>query len=366
MNNFLSTRLSLLTRHAVKGSSSRPFTNLVSKSVTSSGNSREVTWPQQRLRGTRGLRVPARTSNHKIIGLTRSQSKEGQRFGKNPARIPDLTRADVKRIFNGVVSTERGNAIINEVQACRRSGRLDSILGIPDDILDVALHYLRKNFPLDEDAAIIARIDQDLDDIRRQPQTRQSLSRQRQSGLDQIRAVNMEFRRERERKEKELELHGSTVSPSTSLKESSTGLPVNGWQVREEPQWVIRYRKGAMETEMPNLTTYDRLIPGGMFLLSIMSASLIFALYYEPPGMEARLFPGVAPAAAAMITMITMNALVLIAWRVPPFWAFMNRNFISVPLKPRSIQLLFASFSHQKLGHFLTNMIPLWFIGAKC
>lgn len=60
-----------------------------------------------------------------------------------------------------------GNRVLSVLQARRLAGTLD--LDFPADIrrvmrpatLDMGLEYLRKNYPLDEDAAIIARIERE-------------------------------------------------------------------------------------------------------------------------------------------------------------------------------------------------------------
>lgn len=79
----------------------------------------------------------------------------------------NLPEADIKFIFGPGVSVKVGNKALAALQTQRLEGTLD--LDLPADIirnvtpsqLDSALQWLRENNPLDEDAAILARIEKE-------------------------------------------------------------------------------------------------------------------------------------------------------------------------------------------------------------
>jgi len=79
-----------------------------------------------------------------------------------------LSDAEIKTIFGrSKISTKLGNRALQVLQARRLEGTLD--LDLPVDItravsqsqLDAGLEWLRENYPIDEDAAILARIERE-------------------------------------------------------------------------------------------------------------------------------------------------------------------------------------------------------------
>lgn len=72
------------------------------------------------------------------------------------------------------------------------------------------------------------------------------------------------------------------------------------------------------------------------------------------------------PAAATIISLIVANSVILVLWKFPPAWRFLNQNFLSTPVYPSAFSILGNVFSHQEVKHFLANMVVLWFIGTKC
>jgi rhomboid-like protein len=71
------------------------------------------------------------------------------------------------------------------------------------------------------------------------------------------------------------------------------------------------------------------------------------------------------PAAATVISLILANSIILVMWRIPPAWRFLNKHFLSTPVYPSAMSILGNVFSHQQVKHFLANMVVLWFIGTK-
>lgn len=101
-------------------------------------------------------------------------------------------------------------------------------------------------------------------------------------------------------------------------------------------------------------------------MCAVIGLSVLFARNYTPPPRAARLWPDMPPAAATVIGLIAVNTLILVLWRIPPAWRFLNRYFLSTPGYPTAISVLGNVFSHQQLKHMLPNMLVLWFIGTKC
>lgn len=106
----------------------------------------------------------------KPFSSTGSSLSESTPPVENGVRLrPEPFSADeIKAIFGkGKVSPAMGNRILAVLQGRREAGTLD--LDLPHDItqsvrkssLDAALKYLRANYPLDEDAAIFARIERE-------------------------------------------------------------------------------------------------------------------------------------------------------------------------------------------------------------
>ena len=90
-------------------------------------------------------------------------------WGQNET-LPDkktLPKSEIKAIFGRDVPVELGNRILAVLHARRLEGTLD--LDLPNEIaraftqpqLDNALDWLREKYPLDEDSAILARIERE-------------------------------------------------------------------------------------------------------------------------------------------------------------------------------------------------------------
>jgi rhomboid-like protein len=66
-------------------------------------------------------------------------------------------------------------------------------------------------------------------------------------------------------------------------------------------------------------------------------------------------------------SIIAINAMVFVAWRIPlPItWRTLNRYFMSVPALPYSFSILGSVFSHQTLSHLGMNMFVLYVFGTS-
>lgn len=271
-----------------------------------------------------------------------------------------MTSAKIHAILGKTIDVEEGNELLSSIQEQRCAGTLDRTLDYPEPLIEKGLKYLRANYPVDEDAAIIARVDQEFDDQFRVAQTNTERSKYAHSFLEETRKKN-EKKHEKEQKKREIQEKQWEQEGKTK-----TGVPIVHRRT-ERALWVKTYEEKATGLNaIPEMSTLSRLAPSGIFTLVVVGLSLLFAQNYTSPSQQARLWPELPPAAATMITLIGINLAVFIAYRLPPMWAVMNRNFIVVPAYPYAFSILGAAFAHHQVGHMLGNMVGMWLIGTRC
>ena len=156
-----------------------------------------------------------------------------------------------------------------------------------------------------------------------------------------------------------------TATHNQPLQEqSSTSISEPG----ERPAWLEKwYQHGQLSTATapPSMSATRRLGPSLVFFLLIISGSLLYATSYTPRPRAARLFPNTPTALATVGTLIGLNLVLLVAWRLPPCWRLLNRYFILVPGRPEPLALLGNVFSHQTLAHCGLNMVMLALLGTR-
>ncbi|KAL2802800.1 hypothetical protein BJX63DRAFT_413834 [Aspergillus granulosus] len=346
---------------------------------------------------------PFQTSAIRSAKPTPAPAEQGVKLRDEP-----FTKAEIDLIFDprSKISTALGNRILSVLQGRRLAGTLD--LDFPADIrrvrpavLESGLDYLRRVYPVDEDAAIMARIE------REEREEEQKLIRRAealglykpQSGtygaelgedndpsgrsvLKEIRKQNEErLLAEAERKrqewlegeEKHREQLKAHLEKNTAIQkfDDTTALEVKG---RADPSqrpllaWIQKHHLRAMDTEtdFTAVTTRSRLLPSLAFTILGLGLCYAFAIFYEPPTRESRMWPSVPPAAATAFAIIGTNITVFALWRLwPPAWRLLNRYFISVPAYPRVFSLIGSVFSHQTVTHLGMNMFVLWMFGTK-
>ena len=276
-----------------------------------------------------------------------------------------LSRAEIKAIFGLEVDRKDGNDLLKRLQEQRHQGTLDQKLPYPDSLIEKGLSYLRAKHHFDEDAAIIARIDIEADGEFRLPQTNIGESPQAVSQFDKLRQENrnkLEIEKAQQETEKQ---DGLTEELPKADRRVTVRDGTALVQLRPEPEWVQRYRDRAQMKELPEMSTWARLVPSGLLTVAVVILAVLFAQNYKQPSRKARIWPDLPPAAATVITLIGVNVAVFVLWRLPPLWNFLNRKFLVVPAYPHSISMLTACFSHQSFAHLLANMIPLWLIGTR-
>ena len=295
----------------------------------------------------------------------RKPEEEPQRQKVSQKEVLPRSRAEINAIFGLKVDRRDGNDLLKRLQEHRHRGTLDQKLPYPDALIYKGLKYLRAKHPLDEDAAIIARIDREADGEWRLPQTNIGQSPQAVSQFEKLRRENRE-RREKERAKQETEVQKGLAEENPKAERKVTVRDGTALvQLRPEPEWIQRYRHKAQMKELPEMSVWARLIPSGLLTVAVVTLAVLFAQNYQQPSRDARLWPDLPPAAATVISLIGVNIAVFVLWRLPPFWMFLNRNFIVVPAYPHSMSMLTACFSHQSFAHLLSNIIPLWLIGTR-
>ena len=280
-----------------------------------------------------------------------------------------MTRAEIKAIFGLYLDRKDGNDLLKRLQEHRHRGTLDQELPYPKALVNKGLTYLRANHPFDEDAAIIERIDKEEDERDfRLPQTNMHLSPHAVSQFDKLRRENIERRKKEEmQRQQEAENKRLLAAESPIAEEIVTAKDgmTSVQSPRRRPEWLQAYRDRATMKEIPEISSWARLVPSGLVTVAVVTLAVFFAQNYEQPLRNARLWPDLPAAAATVIAIVGVNVAVFVLWRMPPLWRVFNRTFIVVPAYPSSVSMLAACFSHQSLAHLLSNIIPLWFIGTS-
>ncbi|RHZ66176.1 hypothetical protein CDV55_106872 [Aspergillus turcosus] len=326
-----------------------------------------------------------------------------------PPRAEPFSQAEINKIFGprAKISSAMGNRVLAVLHGRRVDGTLD--LDLPKDIIrsvppssrDAALEWLRENYPLDEDAAILARIErEELEEQQKLIRRAEELGLYKpQSGtfgaergeaddpygksvLKEIRERNearLLAEQERKRKEwlenenKEREQLLRQVQQNTALQkfDDSSALEV---RERADPAqrpllaWIQKHHLQATEWNMEaaeKLSKADRILPSLALTLLVFGLSYAFAANYEAPARADRMWPDMPPAAATVFAIMGANLAIFLLWKFPPAWRTLNRYFINVAFKPHPLSIVGNVFSHQQFKHLAMNMLMLWFIGTK-
>ena len=350
---------------------------------TTLSTSRQSTQPSQHFRKfqrssycTHNLLSSARTKRPKlivdpIISLPAKQSRWASLW--KPVPKPEEEKAtefeihedEVKKIFGNSMDPEKGAEVLMALQIRRIEGTLDQKLEYPDAWMKRGLAYLRARFPMDEDAAVIARIDREIESGIPTSQMNTAVS---QFEVLRRRNKQKEIERRRREAEEEKELESKCNNGTKGMQNRTTSAP--DVAVRQRPpvaEWVRKYREKTEQMGLPPaITTVQRLLPSGLLVVVVVTLSLLFAKYYKPPSRDARLFPELPPAAATVLTIIVANVLVAFMWKMPPLWPLMYTTFAVAPMYPYARTMLGASFSHQQPLHLFMNMFILWMLGTRC
>lgn len=291
------------------------------------------------------------------------------------AHFKSLSQAKITEIYGIRVSVQRGNDLLRVLQDQRLSGTLDYGVKAPGLDPEKALSWLRTNHPIDEDAAISARLDRE--EIQAEQTDRlgveESGTYKPQQGaekasvygdsvIDRVKKYNEKRVVEKHQKEEE-----SRKSDKGSQVPEDSGQRAVVARRTESAEWVKRYKAKATSDlkEAPRMTKFQRLWGSTVVTFAVVGLSILFAQHYMLPARRARIWPDIPPAAATIIALIGINVAVFLVWRLPQTWRFMNRYFMLVPGYPHSFSIIGNTFSHQGLSHLAMNMAVLWFVGTR-
>jgi rhomboid-like protein len=275
------------------------------------------------------------------------------------------------------------------------------------------LKYLRQAYPIDEDEAILYRIEreedprekdhpsvlmqrgQDLGLYKTQsaaqgayygPQSgyyQAELSEKEhdpygKSELDRIRAEN-DAKRAREEEELQAQIDAEMAKAQELHDERSRAIaqrPEQGLETAKElrppnsfERWVLRARNRAQSKldlespEIAHMSTFRRVFPSFLLAASLCVGCYFFAQAWTRPKQSDRIFPDVSLSSATIGALIALNAAVWILWKLPPYWSMLNKYFLFVPAYPYALSNLGTLFSHQKLWHLSMNMFALSIFG---
>jgi len=335
---------------------------------------------------------------------TKTKPEQGLKFEEGEIEIGEL-----ESIFGEEGLSKRvGNRLLRVLHGRRTDGTLD--LPLPADLqrelqefpyaIEDGLAFLRDNFPIDEDAAILARIEREDDpSVKDNPselmQRGQDLGLYRgpQSGhyhaelsekdgdvygrseLDRMRAENL-AEAEREEREMQEQIERQQAKAQEEQTKALAQRPDQGLTSAQEmrppnefEKWWMKARNRAQSKltidspEIAEQTILKRLAPSFIFVSILTAGCYLLSQYWKPPKQSERFMPMVSLAWATISTIIGLNITVFLAWRWPGCWKLLNKFFITVPGYPYALSLLGSMFSHQKLSHLAMNMIPLAIFG---
>lgn len=301
-----------------------------------------------------------------------------------------------------------GNRLLRVLHGRRTDGTLDlplpadlesELQDFPDAVED-GLHFLRSAFPIDEDAAILARIEREEDPkekdnpselmqrgqdlgLYRGPQSghfHAELSEREgdvygRSELDRMRAENLaEAEREEREMQEQIDMQQAKAQeeqtkalaqrPDQGLTSAQEVRPPNEFE-----KWRLKARNRAQSKltidspEIAQQSTLKRLMPSFILVSVLTTGCYLLSQYWERPKQSERFMPTVSLSWATISTIIGLNITVFLAWRWPGCWTLLNKFFITVPGYPYALGLLGSMFSHQTLSHLAMNMVPLAIFG---
>ncbi|PLB44038.1 rhomboid-domain-containing protein [Aspergillus steynii IBT 23096] len=351
------------------------------------------------------------------FSFARSFANSGSRYAQSgppvengiQPRAKPFSQAEINAIFgpSARVSHSMGNRVLAVLHGRRLNGTPE--LDLPRDIIlavrgpsrDKALEWLREHYPLDEDAAILARFEREEREaeerlIRRaenlglykpqsgsfgaelgesnDPSGRSILQETRQRNEARILAEEEKRRQEwLEGEAQDREKMQRMVERNTALQkyEESSALEA---RPRADPSqrpflaWIQKHHLQATDwdIDISHVTTRSRLLPGLVFTVIALGLCYVFAQNYEPPAKADRIWPTVPPAAATALAIVGANFGIFALWKVcPPAWRMLNRYFITVAAYPRTASLVGNVFSHQSFLHLAGNMFVVWWVGTQ-
>ncbi|EEQ35670.1 conserved hypothetical protein [Microsporum canis CBS 113480] len=257
----------------------------------------------------------------------------------------DLPAPQIAQIFGtATISAEQGNRILRALQEQRLSGTLDLPLPAeiarvaPPHIVDYGLAWLRRTHPLDEDAAILARIEREEQEeeeqlIRRaeelglyKPQSGKFGTSTAREGdvygssiLEEVRKKNMKESKETEEERRQEWLDGEAKRTEELQAQAKKFKDIQMYEPQElvearpraDPTlrpalaWIQQQHLRATSTDADasNLTTARRLLPSLGVVVLTVGLCYLYSETYEEPRREQRMWPDIKPAAATVVAL---------------------------------------------------------------
>ncbi|KAI4152949.1 MAG: hypothetical protein LQ340_002606 [Diploschistes diacapsis] len=231
-----------------------------------------------------------------------------QEYQNHPSKFRELPHSKLKTVFGPAIGKSTGNNLLRTLQKQRITGTLDQDINekyVTPELVAQGLLWLRQNYKLDEDAAIIKRIQQEnkqmeekfIADVKYVPQQRAAEEGiYGKSRFEELRKANRAKAAAKEKQAEEIKkAHGNTTVVS-----NAKGHAVLAGRT-ESAEWVKRYKERAALSKMlepPQMSLTKRLLPSTVFAALFLIICFTFASNYTPPIKEARIFPNTPPAAA--------------------------------------------------------------------
>ncbi|KAI9792863.1 MAG: hypothetical protein M1835_007621 [Candelina submexicana] len=291
----------------------------------------------------------------------------------------DLSNKKISAIFGPTTDPALANRLLRVLHGRRIAGTLDNGIWFPESmgfskhLFANALAWLRKNHPIDEEAAVRRREDVEYRQIEQELVTdaerlgiytpQSGVKGGDVYGKSVLDAFREEYQQKRSKKDEAQANKGSTNTKALEYLGRKAELTERG-----PSKWAEYYRERALITKdavPPKLGKWQALWPSIIVTTVVIGLSVLFAQSYIPPSRSARLWPEMPPAAATVFGLILANAAILVVWRFPPAWRFLNLYFINVPGYPVALSIIGNIFSHQQIRHYAMNMGVLWFIGTR-
>ena len=290
----------------------------------------------------------------------------------------------------------KGNEILSRLQKRRITGTLDHEIKAPSadpKTVAQALTWLRTRHPLDEDAAIVRRIERE--EGEKEKQFIEEVERAKNWHPQQIaekegiygkpmvdefakhwnerQALKIKEKEERKKQYAEMQatyeaqrIADSSGRPDAELVPASPRAVYTGQA--ETSEWMKRYKeKGMLSNAMepPKMTKLQRLFPTYLVAGLVILFSIFLAENYKAPPAHARMFPELPVSFVTLRTFTLINIILFFAWRTPPLWRFMNRNFLNITAIPLGRTIVTSAFSHYTARHLFGNMLGMWLFGIS-
>lgn len=336
------------------------------------------------------IKRPARKTSASKTATARPQrtSYAGRQV---PIPFGNISKKDLDTIFHHSMIYEEGNKMLQILHSRRVTGALVDqgiyIAGthtVPEEALRSALEWLRAKYPVDEQSAADMWAQQEAEKLEesyiaraeriglyKKVEDPSEISTRNVYGTDSVIDDFKRYHEERRKKEAEEKQKSGVTQQEQELRLARRDEREKEKEVRARVQ-AEKNEKRALagmatvgQEHVPELTTVQRLYPSTALGLALMALAVAYGWLYEPVPKSARLFPDVPTAVATIGALATPMLAILLIWRFPSTWRFMNSWFMQTPAYPRAIGVITNIFTHTKVTHIATNLATLWFFGVQ-